>query len=96
MGSVVHQLIILVPIRFFLQSCTKVALDFVSPENVSECFRLTKEYRLLPPNHHSKEDKLQVALLFSFDFLVAMSNFFNSSLKWFYSSDKEDGSVCNR
>ncbi|KFK38237.1 hypothetical protein AALP_AA3G087000 [Arabis alpina] len=43
-----------------LKSCTKVALDFVSPENVGECFRLTKEYRLLPPNHHSKEDKLQI------------------------------------
>ncbi|CAH8290844.1 unnamed protein product [Eruca vesicaria subsp. sativa] len=43
-----------------LKSCTKVALDFVSPENISECFRLTKEYRLLPPNHHSKEDKLQI------------------------------------
>ncbi|XP_056842321.1 LOW QUALITY PROTEIN: lysine-specific demethylase JMJ25 [Raphanus sativus] len=43
-----------------LKSCTKVALDFVTPENISECFRLTKEYRLLPPNHHSKEDKLQI------------------------------------
>ncbi|CAN8269553.1 unnamed protein product [Cochlearia groenlandica] len=43
-----------------LKSCTKVALDFVSPENITECFSLTKEYRLLPPNHHSKEDKLQI------------------------------------
>ncbi|CAH2054604.1 unnamed protein product [Thlaspi arvense] len=43
-----------------LKSCTKVALDFVSPENVGECFRLTNEFRLLPPNHHSKEDKLQI------------------------------------
>ncbi|KFK38223.1 hypothetical protein AALP_AA3G084700 [Arabis alpina] len=45
-----------------LKSCTKVALDFVSPENVGECFSLTKEYRLLPPNHHSKEDKLQMVV----------------------------------
>ncbi|KAL5098630.1 hypothetical protein RYX36_002957 [Vicia faba] len=41
-------------------SCTKVALDFVSPENVGECFRLTEEFRELPENHGSKEDKLQV------------------------------------
>lgn len=43
-----------------LKSCNKVALDFVSPENVSECLRLTKQYRLLPPNHFAKEDKLGV------------------------------------
>ncbi|CAN1230505.1 Lysine-specific demethylase JMJ27 [Linum grandiflorum] len=42
------------------QSCIKVASDFVSPENVGECIRLTEEYRLLPMNHPSKEDKLQV------------------------------------
>ncbi|XP_023642647.1 lysine-specific demethylase JMJ25 isoform X2 [Capsella rubella] len=40
-----------------LKSCTKVALDFVSPENIGECLRLTKQYRLLPPNHFAKEDK---------------------------------------
>ncbi|KAI5421394.1 hypothetical protein KIW84_044997 [Lathyrus oleraceus] len=44
----------------FGQSCTKVALDFVSPENVGECFRLTEEFRKLLENHGSKEDKLQV------------------------------------
>ncbi|XP_010508275.1 PREDICTED: lysine-specific demethylase JMJ25-like isoform X2 [Camelina sativa] len=43
-----------------LKSCTKVALDFVSPENISECLRLTKQFRLLPPNHFAKEDKLEV------------------------------------
>ncbi|GAV57801.1 JmjC domain-containing protein/WRC domain-containing protein [Cephalotus follicularis] len=42
------------------QSCIKVALDFVSPDNVEECIRLTKEFRLLPKNHRAKEDKLQV------------------------------------
>ncbi|KAK4277566.1 hypothetical protein QN277_015545 [Acacia crassicarpa] len=42
------------------QSCIKVALDFVSPENVQECFRLTDEFRLLPKNHRSKEDKLEI------------------------------------
>ncbi|KAL8543882.1 hypothetical protein ACS0TY_004439 [Phlomoides rotata] len=43
-----------------LKSCIKVALDFVSPENVPSCFQLTKEFRLLPQNHRAKEDKLEV------------------------------------
>ncbi|XP_074277254.1 lysine-specific demethylase JMJ26-like [Silene latifolia] len=43
-----------------LKSCIKVAMDFVSPENVHECVRLTDEFRLLPPNHKAKEDKLEV------------------------------------
>ncbi|XP_031494118.1 lysine-specific demethylase JMJ26 [Nymphaea colorata] len=42
------------------KSCIKVALDFVSPENVQECVRLTKEFRLLPKRHRAKEDKLEV------------------------------------
>ncbi|XLR26642.1 hypothetical protein S83_054542 [Arachis hypogaea] len=42
------------------QSCIKVALDFVSPENVGECLRLTEEFRLLPKHHRAKEDKLEV------------------------------------
>nr|XP_017246916.1 PREDICTED: lysine-specific demethylase JMJ25-like [Daucus carota subsp. sativus]XP_017246917.1 PREDICTED: lysine-specific demethylase JMJ25-like [Daucus carota subsp. sativus]XP_017246918.1 PREDICTED: lysine-specific demethylase JMJ25-like [Daucus carota subsp. sativus]XP_017246919.1 PREDICTED: lysine-specific demethylase JMJ25-like [Daucus carota subsp. sativus]XP_017246920.1 PREDICTED: lysine-specific demethylase JMJ25-like [Daucus carota subsp. sativus] len=43
-----------------LKSCIKVALDFVSPENVHECIRLAEEIRTLPPNHRAKEDKLEV------------------------------------
>ncbi|KAL2996405.1 hypothetical protein AAZX31_10G269800 [Glycine max] len=43
-----------------LKSCIKVALDFVSPENVGECFRLTEEFRTLPISHASSEDKLEV------------------------------------
>ncbi|CAL0300508.1 unnamed protein product [Lupinus luteus] len=43
-----------------LKSCIKVALDFVSPENVGECFHLTEEFRTLPINHKSSEDKLEV------------------------------------
>lgn len=42
------------------QPCIKVAMDFVSPENVNECVRLTEEFRLLPKYHRSKEDKLEV------------------------------------
>ncbi|KAL7163015.1 hypothetical protein ACSBR2_039170 [Camellia fascicularis] len=43
-----------------LKSCIKVELDFVSPENLSECIRLTEEVHLLPENHRAKEDKLEV------------------------------------
>ncbi|KAF2322082.1 hypothetical protein GH714_006417 [Hevea brasiliensis] len=43
-----------------LKSCTKVAVDFVSPENVQECLRLTKEFRQLPKNHRAREDKLEI------------------------------------
>ncbi|KAI5414544.1 lysine-specific demethylase JMJ29 isoform X2 [Lathyrus oleraceus] len=43
-----------------LKSCTKVAADFVSPENVHECLRLTEEFRQLPKNHKAREDKLEI------------------------------------
>ncbi|KAF0934559.1 hypothetical protein E2562_025654 [Oryza meyeriana var. granulata] len=43
-----------------LKSCIKVALDFVSPENVGECVRLTEEFRRLPSFHRAKEDKLEI------------------------------------
>ena len=39
-------------------------MDFVSPENAGECIRLTEEFRLLPPNHQAKEDKLEVFVIF--------------------------------
>lgn len=43
-----------------LHSCIKVAMDFVSPENVEQCVKLTEEFRMLPNSHPSKEDKLEV------------------------------------
>ncbi|XP_006391906.2 lysine-specific demethylase JMJ25 isoform X2 [Eutrema salsugineum] len=45
-----------------LKSCTKVAVDFVSPENIHECLRLTEEFRQLPKNHRAREDKLEVLM----------------------------------
>ncbi|KAG8049681.1 hypothetical protein GUJ93_ZPchr0009g2055 [Zizania palustris] len=47
-----------------LKSCTKIALDFVSPENVKECLSLTEDFRRLPKNHRAKEDKLEVSNTF--------------------------------
>jgi hypothetical protein len=49
----------------FVQSCIKVAMDFVSPENVNECIKLTEEFRRLPSAHRAKEDKLEVGMLCS-------------------------------
>ncbi|RYR53445.1 hypothetical protein Ahy_A06g028561 [Arachis hypogaea] len=40
-------------------SCIKVALDFVSPENLGECFRLIEEFCTLLINYRSSEDKLE-------------------------------------
>lgn len=53
-----------------LQSCIKVALDFVSPENVHECIRLAEEFRTLPRDHRAKEDKLEVWYLYFDDPLI--------------------------
>lgn len=43
-----------------LQSCIKVAGDFVSPENIHHCFNLTQEFRYLSDSHINHEDKLQI------------------------------------
>ena len=43
-----------------LFNCIKVAEDFVSPENVSHCIRLTEEFRHLSKFHTNHEDKLQI------------------------------------
>ncbi|CAH8358259.1 unnamed protein product [Eruca vesicaria subsp. sativa] len=43
-----------------IQSCIKVALDFVAPESLKECLRLTEEFRKLPKDHRSNEDKLEL------------------------------------
>ncbi|XP_023930882.1 lysine-specific demethylase 3A-like isoform X2 [Lingula anatina] len=43
-----------------LHSCIKVAEDFVSPEHLNHCFKLTQEFRHLSDTHSNHEDKLQV------------------------------------
>ncbi|KAK7840660.1 lysine-specific demethylase 3a-b [Quercus suber] len=40
-------------------SCIKVALNFVSPENVGVCICLTEELHTLPHNHRAKVGKLE-------------------------------------
>lgn len=43
-----------------LESCVNVVLDFVSPENVTECIQLIDELRLLPENHKAQAEKFEV------------------------------------
>ncbi|CAM0146286.1 unnamed protein product [Urochloa decumbens] len=57
-----------------LKSCIKVALDFVSPENVRECIRLTEEFRLLPKGHRVNEDKLEVKKIAIYAFNQAIKD----------------------
>lgn len=60
-----HNLILCSPSQVHnLYSCIKVAEDFVSPEHVRHCFRLTQEFRHLSTTHTNHEDKLQVGVLF--------------------------------
>ncbi|KAI4312002.1 hypothetical protein MLD38_036861 [Melastoma candidum] len=48
------------------QSCIKVAMDFVSAENVGECIRLAEEFQKLPNNRRAKEDKLEVRKMMNY------------------------------
>ncbi|KAJ1984292.1 hypothetical protein H4R34_000760 [Dimargaris verticillata] len=41
-------------------SCIKLAMDFVSPENIRQCRQLTGEFRLLSRSHQRKADLLQL------------------------------------
>jgi len=43
-----------------IRCCIKVAEDFVSPENLEHCIKLTDEFRKLPPSHKFRTDRLGV------------------------------------
>lgn len=43
-----------------LNSCIKVALDYVSPQGVDNCLVITEQLRYLSEKHSNREDKLQV------------------------------------
>ncbi|GER34310.1 transcription factor jumonji (jmjC)domain-containing protein [Striga asiatica] len=62
-------------------SCTKVAVDFVSPDNVQECFRLTNEFRKLQDSHRSKQDILEVKKLVVYAARAAINEARNSMFK---------------
>ncbi|KAK3004238.1 hypothetical protein RJ639_020216 [Escallonia herrerae] len=43
-----------------LKSCINVVLEFISPENIVECIKLTDEVRLLPLHNKAKDKILEV------------------------------------
>ncbi|CAA2982558.1 lysine-specific demethylase JMJ25 [Olea europaea subsp. europaea] len=43
-----------------VKSCVGVVLDFISPENATQCVKLTDEIRLLPIRHKARERLLEV------------------------------------
>lgn len=59
-----------------LKSCTKVAVDFVSPENIHECIRLTEEFRQLPKNHRVREDKLEIKKMIVYAVAQSLKDFY--------------------
>lgn len=60
-----------------LHSCIKVAGDFVSPENVAQCFNLTQEFRQLSEGHNNHEDKLQIKNIIYHAVKDALSSLWN-------------------
>ncbi|KAF5372048.1 hypothetical protein D9615_008080 [Tricholomella constricta] len=69
-----HQLKLTLPRVFFVQvanltDCIKVAVDFVSPENVERCERLTREFREQNQRKVWKEDVLQLRTMMWFAWL---------------------------
>lgn len=60
---------------FNLHSCIKVAEDFVSPEHVDVCYRLTYEFRKLSSRHANHEDKLQLKNIVYHTMREVMSSF---------------------
>lgn len=44
-----------------LNSCIKVALDFVSAQGIDQCLLITDQLRFLSEKHSNREDKLQVS-----------------------------------
>ncbi|KAJ0512223.1 putative transcription factor C2H2 family [Helianthus annuus] len=65
-----------------LKSCTKVELNFISPESLGECIRLQTELRMLPNNHRAKEQELNIGkmMIYALDHVVSeLSGFIDSN-----------------
>ncbi|KAJ0877596.1 putative transcription factor C2H2 family [Helianthus annuus] len=65
-----------------LKSCTKVELNFISPESLGECIRLQTELRMLPNNHRAKQQKLNIGkmMIYALDHVVSeLSGFIDSN-----------------
>ena len=52
-----------------MSDIVKVAIDFVSPENIARCEKLTREFREQNQSHAWKEDVLQLRSMMWFAWL---------------------------
>lgn len=64
-----------------MRSCIKVAADFVAPEHVGHCVRLTEELRQLPTWHHRRQDVLSVRTILLHATLACFAAFDESRKK---------------
>lgn len=76
-----------------LSNCIKVAEDFVTPENVSECYALTHEFRALSDTHSNHEDKLQIKNIIYHAVKDALSVLSNELAKRIEKSDGLDQEI---
>ncbi|CAM0905459.1 unnamed protein product [Alopecurus aequalis] len=77
-----------------LKSCIKVAMDFVSPENVGEFVKLTGEFRRLPSKHKAKEDKLEIKKMSLYalgNVLERLTSYLDGSKSWDVQPNGEAG-----
>ena len=56
-----------------VRSCIKVALDFVAPEHVGHCVRLTEELRQLPAAHCRRTDVLNIRAILFFSMCACLA-----------------------
>ncbi|KAL3522153.1 hypothetical protein ACH5RR_014987 [Cinchona calisaya] len=55
-----------------LKSCVNIVIDFISPENTTECIRLADEIRLLPKRHKAREKVLEVRKMTAYGISAAI------------------------
>lgn len=72
---------LLLPAFGLFQSCVGVVLDFISPENATQCVKLSDEIRLLPRRHKARERLLEVRFV--------MHRVLNIPSRFFYTENHE-------
>lgn len=74
-------------------NCMKLAIDFVSPENVSQCCHLTNEIRALPDSYLNHADKLQVKNIIFHSVKDAVSTLYQQNMEEGKSKFRETASI---
>lgn len=74
-----------------LSDCIKVACDFVSPDSVDRCERLTKEFREQNQKEAWKEDVLQLRTMMWYAWISCRRRLYNSAMKTDEDTDTRAG-----